>query len=108
MSTTAASLPDFSSMSLRMRQELFSKLAAQLILFITSQSGYSVILGEILPGRFAISLNIFLHDQLIKKPDGLKFASDWWKALHPLCRWGGDLPHRDGNLFSIAYENDQA
>ncbi len=30
---------------------------------------------------------------------------EWWKAQHPLCRWGGDFTTRsDGCHFSVAHD----
>lgn len=87
-------MPDLSQMPLRMKQELFAKLVAKLIIFITAQPGYSMILGSTDSSRLGIEFNIFLHDQLLKKPEAMKFAGDFWTQLHPLCRW-------DGNLFFI-------
>lgn len=28
---------------------------------------------------------------------------DYWKALDPLCRWGGDFPQPDGGHFSVSH-----
>lgn len=32
---------------------------------------------------------------------------EYWKSLHPLCRWGGNFQHRDGNHFSIEWDGRQ-
>lgn len=118
--------PDFSSMSLRLRQELFVKLVTKLLTKITSEPGHSVTFGEtyrppetaelyarqnrgvresLHTYRLAIDLNIFRFDQLLKKTEDYRIFGDYWKTLHPLARWGGDFSHRpDGNHFSLEYQ----
>lgn len=53
--------------------------------------------------RLAIDLNFFKNEVLIKDGSQLKDMGEWWKALGPMYRWGGDFVHLpDGNHFSLS------
>lgn len=53
--------------------------------------------------RLAIDLNFFSDGQLITDGSRLKAVGEWWKALGPMYRWGGDFVHLpDGNHFSLS------
>ena len=43
--------------------------------------------------------NNYLSDTESHKPFG-----EYWKALHPDCRWGGDFRKPDGNHYSVEYQ----
>src|SRR6185295_3736121 len=54
--------------------------------------------------RLAVDFNLFKDGQYLVKSDDYKFLGDFWKALNPLCCWGGDFkPVPDGNHFSMTY-----
>jgi hypothetical protein len=104
-------------------QEEFAQAAAQLIRQAAAM-GYAVTLGEawrtpqqaqwnadhgtgiahsLHLERLAIDLNFFRDGALISDGSKLKDIGDWWKALGPSYRWGGDFVHLpDGNHFSIS------
>ena len=39
-----------------------------------------------------------------KDSEAYRPLGDFWKSLHPLCRWGGDFSTKDGNHFSLEHE----
>lgn len=41
-------------------------------------------------------------DYLTDTPSYLPLG-EFWKSLHPLCRWGGDFKKQDGNHFSLEF-----
>lgn len=111
-------------------QEEFAQAAAKLILQ-GPQMGYTVTLGEawrtpqqaqwdadhgtgishsLHIERLAIDLNFFKEGNLIKDGSKLKDIGEWWKALGPNYRWGGDFhaPRQDGNHFSISPDGVRA
>jgi len=55
----------------------------------------------------SLAVDFYLRDRASGK---MQWASavyaplgEYWKSLHPLCRWGGDFPSRDGGHFSIEH-----
>lgn len=101
-------------MTLREKRVLFTRLIAELTLWIIEQ-GYEVAYDRDGLKHMAGSLHYsgLAHDLILYKGgDYLTFTSEYqfagekWKSMHPLCRWGGDFkrPGPDGNHFSIEYE----
>jgi len=99
-------------MKLGQKQRLFSRLVAQLILFMY-ENGYEVSLGDAkattghCPGsnhyiQLAIDLNLFRDGVYLTKTDDHLFAGEHWESLHPLCRWGGRFG--DGNHYSMEHK----
>ena len=59
--------------------------------------------------RLAIDLNFFREGQYIQDGSQLRELGEWWKALGPKYRWGGDFQHLpDGNHFSISPDGVRA
>lgn len=107
-------------MILSHRQRLLVKLLPRLIDFAYGQ-GYELSLGDAyrdarvhgLMGvkmgyghkgsnhkiRLAIDLNLFKDGVFLQATEDHKPLGEFWKSLHPLCRWGGDF--NDGNHYSI-------
>jgi hypothetical protein len=55
--------------------------------------------------RLAIDLNLFIGGTYQTATVAYKPLGEYWKALNPLCRWGGDFKSRpDGNHFSLEHE----
>lgn len=61
--------------------------------------------------RLAIDLNLYLDttaegDEDIYQTDSkaYRLLGEFWKRLHPLCRWGGDFSKPDGNHFSMEWQ----
>ena len=53
-----------------------------------------------------IAVDIMLFDEdgtFLTDTEDYAFAGDYWKRLHPACRWGGDFRRRDGVHFSLAW-----
>lgn len=111
-------------MTLRQKQSLFVKLVAQLIEYAYA-NGMELTFGECwrtpeqakrnadngtgvlnsLHGqRLAIDLNLFVSGVFIDSSAGHKRLGEYWKTLHPLCRWGGDFRKPDGNHYSLEHE----
>ncbi|WP_302553731.1 M15 family metallopeptidase [Comamonas kerstersii] len=114
-----------STLTLGQKQRLFTKLVAQLIQYAYAQ-GYELTLGDayrdprvhgdvgvkksyssansVHKQRLAIDLNLFKDGQYLTTTEAHKPLGQFWKSLHPLCRWGGDFSTPDGNHYSMAHE----
>jgi hypothetical protein len=111
-------------MTLGEKQELFSRLYWRL-LRKAEQLGYGVRQGEVYRPREMAAIyaakGLGIKDSnhtrkiaadIILSVDGTVAWSgepyqklgDYWKSLHPLCRWGGDFRHiRDVYHFSLEH-----
>lgn len=106
------------------KQRIFAYNIAGLILWAFEQ-GYEVTLGEayrtpeqaalnaqkgtgiansVHTQRLAMDLNLFKDGKFLTASEDYKPLGDYWKALHPLNRWGGDFTQKDGNHFSVTHE----
>lgn len=54
--------------------------------------------------RLAVDLNLFKDGKYLTDSAAHKPLGDYWKTLHPLCRWGGDFKKPDGNHYSIEHD----
>ena len=54
--------------------------------------------------RLALDLNLFISGVYQTDSAAYKPLGEYWKSLHPLCRWGGDFARPDGNHFSLEHE----
>ena len=54
--------------------------------------------------RLAIDLNVFKDGAYTDDLADYTALGEYWKALHELCRWGGDFTSPDADHFSIAWE----
>ena len=112
-------------MTLGQKQRMFAKLAAQLIQYACAQ-GYEVTLGDAYRDprvhgdmgvkksyssassspkeRLAIDLNLFKDGQYLTTSEAHKPLGEYWKSLHPDCRWGGDFRTPDGNHYSMTHQ----
>lgn len=55
--------------------------------------------------RLAIDLNLFKDGVYLSDSKAHAFLGAYWKALNPLCCWGGDFKtNADGNHYSITHE----
>jgi hypothetical protein len=54
----------------------------------------------------AVDINLFDADgKYLTDTADYKQFGDFWKSLHPDCRWGGDFRgNPDGNHFSLTYQ----
>lgn len=110
-------------MTLRSKQSLFVKLVAQLIDWAYAQ-GYEITFSEAYRppfvaeeyarrgvgiktslhcSRLAIDLNLFKDGKYLTRTKDHEPLGEYWKNLHPLCRWGGDFRRRDGNHYSMTH-----
>jgi len=112
-------------MTLREKQSLFASLVAKLIIWAYS-NGYELTFGEVLRTAaqaaanaasgagivhslhllsLAVDFHLYKDGVYLKETEQYKVMGEYWKTLHPLCRWGGDFHTRqDGNHFSIEHE----
>lgn len=94
-------------------QRLFVVLVGNLISFATAK-GYALTFGDAWATtghttnslhyqRLAVDFNLFIGDNWINGAHpAWKELGDYWKALDPLCRWGGDIAGLvDLNHFSM-------
>jgi hypothetical protein len=52
----------------------------------------------------AVDLNLFKDGVYLQTTEDHARLGAFWKALHPLARWGGDFrPKPDGNHYSFEY-----
>jgi D-alanyl-D-alanine carboxypeptidase len=105
-------------------QTLHVRLLSQLIAFVYSQ-GFELTWGEAFRtaqqaqwdaaagtgiaqsvhcSRLAVDLQLFKEGTYLTNAEDYKFAGEYWKSLHPLCRWGGDFARVDADHFSLEYE----
>ena len=108
-------------MTLRQKQSLFAKLAAELVLKAYSL-GYEVTLSEAYRpperarlmadrgkgianslhiSRLAIDLNLFRDGAYLQDTLDHQELGEWWEAQHEWCCWGGRFG--DGNHYSITH-----
>lgn len=53
--------------------------------------------------RLAIDLHLFIKGVYQTSSEAHRILGEYWKSLHPLCRWGGDFKKPDGNHYSIEH-----
>lgn len=109
-------------MTLREQQSLFARLVAKLIEH-AYREGFELTFGEawrtpeqaklnaktgsgisnsLHVSRLAIDLNLFRDGRFLDSTESHRPLGLYWKALHPLARWGGDFkPRPDGNHYSL-------
>ena len=111
-------------MTLGEKQRLFTKLTAELIRHTYEDLGYELTYGETMRTsaqaianaasgagisnslhllRLAVDFNLFINGVWQTDSVTYKLLGDYWKSLHPLCRWGGDFSRPDGNHFSLSH-----
>jgi hypothetical protein len=54
--------------------------------------------------RLAVDLNLFHDGAYLSHSEDHRPLGEFWKSLHPLCRWGGDFSRPDGNHYSLTHE----
>lgn len=112
------------SLTLGQKQKLFSYLIAKMVCWAYAQ-GYLLTYGEALRTeiqaianaasgagisnslhkiRLAIDFNLFIDNIYRTDSEAYRPLGEFWKSLHPLCRWGGDFKKPDGNHFSLEHE----
>jgi hypothetical protein len=54
----------------------------------------------------AQDLNLFVGEEYIKNSDHPAWVElgKFWENLDPICAWGGNFRHPDGNHFSIRWQ----
>lgn len=111
-------------MTLRQKQSIFAKLAAQLILHIY-KAGYEVTFGDTFRSpeeaerlskaglgiksslhtkRLALDLNLFKDGVYLTKTEDHQKFGEWWEKQSTdsyTCHWGGRF--KDGNHYSIGH-----
>ncbi len=111
-------------LSLREKQSLFASLLGKFLVWIYTHPEWEVTIGEVYRApataqanaaagigiakslhivSLAVDLRFFVKDQYLTKSEDYKVLGDYWKTLHPLCRWGGDFKKPDGNHFSLEH-----
>ncbi len=117
-------------MKLREHQSLFMKLLPRLIDYAYAM-GYELTGGELERSKaqaeanaksgagianslhlisLAIDLRLFINGEWQKSSEPYRPLGEYWRSLHPLCRWGGDFkdslgnPKPDGGHFSLEWE----
>lgn len=112
-------------MSLLEKQWLFAELLGEFLVWIKAH-GYKVVGGDwhrtpaqavanastgagILHSLHTLSLaqdlSLFMDGVYQRESEPYRPLGEYWKSLHPLCRWGGDFKTRqDGGHFSIEHE----
>ena len=51
----------------------------------------------------ANDLALYIDGVYAKDTESYRWLGDYWKALDPDCRWGGDFKNPDGNHFSMTF-----
>lgn len=115
-------------MTTRQQQSEFVRLVAKLIEFATA-NGMDLTFGEcwrtaeqaalnakkgsgisnsLHTERLAIDVNLFVGGVFIDSSGGHRRLGEYWKTLHPNCRWGGDFRKPDGNHYSYSPDGVRA
>ena len=116
-------------MTLGEKQELFSYLLAQLIIFVYGR-GMKIRMGEVLRTqaqadanaesgagisnslhllKLAVDINLFRDGEYLLDIEDYRSLGDFWKGLADGCCWGGDFkdaqgrPKPDSGHFSITH-----
>lgn len=112
------------SMTLGEKQRAFARMVGQLIDH-AYRSGYELTLGDayrdprvhgdvgvkksyssansVHKHRLAIDLNLFKGGEYLTSSEAHRPLGEFWKSLHPDCRWGGDFSSPDGNHYSMTH-----
>lgn len=53
--------------------------------------------------RLAVDFNLFKGGVYQTSSEAHKQLGEFWKSLHPDCRWGGDFKSPDGNHYSMTH-----
>jgi hypothetical protein len=53
--------------------------------------------------KLAHDYDLFIKKVYQEDSEAHKELGDYWKALHPLNRWGGDFKSQDGNHYSMEH-----
>lgn len=117
-------------------QRLFMRLLAQLLPWVYKQPGYELTAGEFYrtpeqaawdaqhgtgiansnhTRKIAADLNLFVNGEFQTTVESYRPLGEYWKSLHPLCRWGGDfmgqiggqgplVPRPDADHFSLEWQ----
>jgi hypothetical protein len=97
-------------MTLREKRVSFTNNLARLIIW-AGENGIEVAIGP--DGLkhmehsqhyigLAVDLNAYRGGQYLTSTEEYRAMGDYWKALNPWARWGGDF--KDGNHFSYEHE----
>lgn len=119
-------ISEFKTSTLGQRQRLFSYLIAKLIIHTYEVLGEEVSLGDafrdprafgevgvkklyssavsVHKDRLALDLNLVTGGTYETAEGSHRKLGEYWKSLHPLCRWGGDFKEKDYNHYSLEWQ----
>lgn len=111
-------------MTLGEKQRLFTQLIGRLIEW-AYQNGYELSFGDayrdprvhgdfgqkksyssansVHKQRLAVDFNLFNGGVYQPSSESHRKLGEYWKSLHPDCRWGGDFTTADGNHYSMTH-----
>lgn len=100
-------------LTLGQRQELHARCLGRLLARIEA-SGYQARGGDWrardghMPNSLhyiglAVDINLFKDGDFLTHSEDHRPFGEFWKGLHPLCRWGGDFTKPDGNHYSVTF-----
>lgn len=69
---------------------------------LNAQSGKGIAESVHLLG-LAVDLLLYRDGKYLTDSEDYRRLGSWWKAQHPLARWGGDFKRVDGNHFSFTW-----
>ena len=53
----------------------------------------------------AVDIILSVSDEkILESTEDHRPYGEYWKSLHPYCRWGGDFRKSDGNHYSITFQ----
>lgn len=111
------------SLTLHQSQALHVKLVAKLIEFAYDQgleltwgeayrtkeqaqwdaTNHIGIVNSVHCERLAVDFMLFKSGIYLTEPAAYQPLGEFWKSLHPSCRWGGDFKTVDADHFSITW-----
>lgn len=94
------------------KRELFTSCLASLLKYMIGRTyrprigkeGQVHMVGSLHYQGLAVDIDLFdANNNYLTSTEAHKEFGEFWKSLHPDCRWGGDFSKPDGNHYSVTF-----